>query len=145
MHKATPVNAARREKPSTLERYLLEEDRWKTFLVVGLEKNGGRTGTRFCSSKDRNMSTRISEGLNEDGYIGKQVDSCSIYVSLIQKTEIRQVEALLGMSSTRSRFDCKLEGCGAGCRRTVNRCESPFAGKPSLPIRVRYLTLSGFS
>ena len=69
--KTTHVNAARREKPLMLERFLLEEDRWKMFLVVGSAKSDGIMGTSRCSFKDKNMSAKISEGINENEYTGE--------------------------------------------------------------------------
>ena len=51
-----------------LERFLLEEDRWKMFLLIGSEKTDGTTGTSFCSLKDRNMSAKNNEGINENEY-----------------------------------------------------------------------------
>ena len=71
MHRGTPVNAARGEKAFMLERFLLEEDRWKMFLLVGSEKNDGRTGTSCCSLKDKNMSAKNSEGIYENEYTGE--------------------------------------------------------------------------
>lgn len=71
MHKATPVNAAKIEESLTLERFLLEEDRWKMFLVVSSEKNDCMTGTSCCSLKDKNMSVKTNEGINDSEYTGE--------------------------------------------------------------------------
>ena len=83
-----------------LERFLLEEDRWKVFLLVGPEQNDGGTGTSCCSLKDKNMSAKISEGIDENEYSGEQVSSCSAHLFLIKGTVNRQAEALLNASST---------------------------------------------
>ncbi len=104
MHKATPVNAAGREKTLTLERYLMEEDLWKMFLVVGSEKNDDMKGTSCCSLKDKNLSAKISESIHENKYTGEQVYACSAYAFLIQKNVNRQAEALLDMRSARAKI-----------------------------------------
>lgn len=71
MHKATAVNTVSREETLALERFLLEEDRWKMFLVVGSEKNAGTAGTSCCSIKDKNVSAKMSEGICEIEYAGE--------------------------------------------------------------------------
>ena len=85
LHKAAPVNAARRERTLTLERFLVEEDLWKMSLVLGSEMNDGTKGRSCCSLEDKNTSAKISEGINENEYTGEQVHSCSAHVSLIQE------------------------------------------------------------
>lgn len=64
LRKATPVNAARRAPTLTLERFLEEEDPWKRFLVVGPEKIGGTKERSFCFLKEKDISAKISEGIN---------------------------------------------------------------------------------
>ena len=49
----------------------MEEDPWKRFLVVGPEKNGGTEGTSRCSLKDKDLSAKISEGINENENTGE--------------------------------------------------------------------------
>lgn len=70
LHKATPVDAARREPTLTLERFLGEEDPWKRFLVVGPEKVGGTKETSCCFLRDKDMSAGISEGINRNEFTG---------------------------------------------------------------------------
>ena len=65
------MNAASIEKSLMLERFLLEEDQWKIFLVLGSEKVGGKTDTSCCSLKDKNPFAKISEGINGSEYKGE--------------------------------------------------------------------------
>ena len=71
LRKATPVNAARRAPTLTLERFLEEEDPWKKSLVDGPENIGGTKERSFCSLKEKNMSAKISEGINGNEYTGE--------------------------------------------------------------------------
>ena len=50
----------------TLERFLVEKDPWKRFLVVGPEKIGGTKGRSCCSLEDKELSAKVSEGINEN-------------------------------------------------------------------------------
>ena len=71
LRKATPFSAAERATTLPLERFFEEEDPWKRFLVDGPENIGGTRERSFCSSEEKDIFAKISEGINGNGLTGE--------------------------------------------------------------------------